>query len=110
MNVNRPYTVELARQLLAAYDHDVLTDRHHDDIAVHYANAEPDGVDRATLDRATHILQRLTPADVDEWIRQEYIVDGWLHGYLALTVDSADPSLTTWQLGQLASAHHPDAS
>jgi hypothetical protein len=77
MNVNRPYTFELARQLLAAYRHDVLTDQHHDDIAGHYANAERNGVDRATLDRAAHALQRLAPADVNEWIRQEYLlVDG----------------------------------
>ncbi|QIV79894.1 hypothetical protein [Mycolicibacterium frederiksbergense] len=119
MNFNRPYTFELARQFLIAQHEDpaaqhldvvVLTEEDHAAIAGHYANAERNGVDRATLDRAAHTLLRLAPADVDEWIRQEYIVDGWLHGYLALTADPADPSLTTWQLGQLAYAHYLNAS
>lgn len=119
MNVNRPYTFELARQFLiaqhadpSAQHHDtvVLTEQDDATIAGHYANAERNGVDRATLDRAAHTLVRLAPADVDEWIRQEYIVDGWLHGYLPLTADPADPSLTTWQLGQLAYAHYLNAS
>lgn len=97
MSYNRPYTFELAHQLLTATP---------DDVAGHYANAERNGVDRATLDRAAATLQRLAPADVETWLRQEYIVDGWLHGYLALTADPTDPSLTTWQLGQLAYAHY----
>lgn len=66
MTVNRPYTFELARQLLAAYDHQVLTEQHHEDMARVYANAERNGVDRATLERAAHTLQRLAPADVDQ--------------------------------------------
>ncbi|WP_201263266.1 hypothetical protein [Mycobacterium avium] len=102
MSYNRPYTFELAHQLLTATS--------TDDVAGHYANAERNGVDRATLDRAAATLQRLAPADVDTWIRQEYIVDGWLHGYLALTADPADPNLTTWQLGQLAYTHYLNAS
>lgn len=110
MTVNRPYTFELAGHLLAAFNHQVLTEQHHEDIAGQYANAERNGVDRATLERAAHALQRLAPADVDEWIRQEYIVDGWLQGYLPLTADPADPSLTTWQLGQLAYTHYLNAS
>lgn len=110
MSFNRPYTFELARQLLATFDHQVLTEQHREDIASQYANAERNGVDRATLDRAAHTLQRLAPSDVDEWIRQEYIVDGWLHGYLPLAADPADPSLSTWQLGQLAYAHYLNAS
>jgi hypothetical protein len=110
MSFNRPYTFELARPLLAANQHDVLTDQHTDDIVAQYANAERNGVDRATLNRAAHTLLRLAPADVDEWIRQEYIVDGWLHGYLDLSIDPADPTLTTWRLGQLAYAHYSNAS
>jgi hypothetical protein len=106
MSFNRPYVLELARQFLADQNHDVLTEQHHDAIAAHYANAERNGIDRATIDRAAHTLQRLAPADIDTWIRQEYIVDGWLHGYLDLAVDPADPTLTTWRLGQLAHAHY----
>ena len=118
MTVNRPYIFELARQFLIAQHEDpaaqhldvhVFTDEDHVILAGHYANAERNGVDRATLDRAAHTLLRLAPADVDEWIRQEYIVDGWLHGYLPLNADPADPSLTTWQLGQLADAHYRNA-
>jgi hypothetical protein len=121
MSVNRPYTFELARHFLVAQhqgpaaqhhdvDVDVLTEEDYENIGGQYANAERNGVDRATLDRAAHTLLRLAPADVDEWIRQEYIVDGWLDGYLALSVDPADPALTTWRLGQLAHAHYLNAS
>ena len=117
MSVNRPYTFELARHFLVAQHEDtaaqkdghyVVTEEDHENIESQYANAERNGVDRDTLNRAAHTLLRLAPADVDEWIRQEYIVDGWLHGYLPLTADPADPSLTTWQLGQLAHAHYLD--
>lgn len=98
MRVNRPYVFELARQLLAAQP--------ADDLAAHYAHAERNGIDQATLDRAAYTLQRLAPDNLDEWIRWEYLVDGWLHGYLDPAADPAHPSLTTWRLGQLAHAHY----
>ncbi|MEX7474564.1 hypothetical protein AB4Z39_33275 [Mycobacterium adipatum] len=102
MTYNRPYTFELAYQLLTAQP--------GDDLVGHYANAASNGVDRPALDRAAQTLRRLAPADVNTWIRQEYIVDGWLHGYLDITADPADPTLTTWKLGQLADAHYRNAS
>ena len=98
MTYNRPYTFELAYQLLTAQP--------GDDLVGHYANAASNGVDRPALDRAAQTLRRLAPADVNTWIRQEYIVDGWLHGYLPLDVAGTDPTLTTWKLGQLAEAHY----
>jgi hypothetical protein len=119
VSVNRPYIFELARHFLVAQHQDpgaqqhdpvVFTEEDHENIEGQYANAERNGVDRDTLNRAAHTLLRLAPADVDEWIRQEYIVDGWLHGYLDLSIDPADPTLTTWRLGQLAYAHYSNAS
>jgi hypothetical protein len=50
-------------------------------------------------------LQRLAPADYQSWIRQEYIVDGWLQGYLDANVDPIEAP-STWVLGQLADAHY----
>ena len=99
MKFNRPYTFELAHQLLSARS------LGHD-IAGHYANAESNGVDSELLDRAVVTLQRLDPADFDTWIRSDYIIDGWLHGYLDPSADPADPTLTAWVLGQLAAAHY----
>lgn len=120
MTVNRPYIFELARHFLVAQhagrpfaqsdDVHAFTEEDHENIESQYANAERNGVDRDTLNRAAHTLQRLAPTDVDEWIRQEYIVDGWLHGYLNLNADPADPTLTLWRLGQLAYAHYLNAS
>ena len=96
MSYNRPYIFELAHQLLA--------DRHAgNSVEGHYANAERNGISRAVLDRAANTLQRIAPEDFATWIRQEYIVDGWLHGYVDVTSDDAP---TTWVLGQLAEAHY----
>lgn len=99
MTFNRPYTFELAGQLLTARSLGDAT-------AGHYLNAESNGVDRAQLDRAVATLQRIAPADFDTWIRREYIVDGWLHGYLELSANPDDPTLTVWVLGQRAAAHY----
>ena len=96
MSYNRPYIFELAHQLLA--------DRHAgNSVEGHYANAERTGTSRAVLDRAANTLQRIAPEDFATWIRREYIVDGWLHGYVDVT--SGDEP-TTWVLGQLAEAHY----
>lgn len=95
---NRPYAFELA--------HDLLADRTAGrDVEGHYANAERNGVGRAALDRAAATLQRLAPEDFATWIRHEYLVDGWLHGYVDVTAGSGD-ELTTWVLGQLAETHY----
>ncbi|PBA68925.1 hypothetical protein CKJ76_25760 [Mycobacterium avium] len=76
------------------------------DTDAHYANAASNGVDRAQLDRAAATLQRIDPDDFDTWIRREYIVDGWLHGYLDPSANPDDPTLTAWVLGQRAAAHY----
>lgn len=99
MNFNRPYTFELAHQLLSALS------LGHDTAGV-YASAASNDVRSDALDRAAATLQRIAPTDFGTWIRSEYIVDGWLHGYLDATADPADPTLTTWVLAQLASAHY----
>ncbi|SLJ76324.1 hypothetical protein [Mycobacteroides abscessus] len=99
MSYNRPYIFELAHQLLA--------DRHAgNSVEGHYANAERNGISRAVLDRAANTLQRIAPEDFVTWIRQEYLVDGWLHGYVDVTSASTGDELTTWVLGQLADAHY----
>ncbi|NTY62610.1 hypothetical protein [Mycolicibacterium sphagni] len=99
MTDNRPYTFELANQLLA--------DRAAgQEVAGHYANAERNGITRAQLDRAAATLQRLAPEDFATWIRQEYLVDGWLHGYVDVTAAGSGTDLTTWVLGQLADEHY----
>lgn len=102
MTYNRPYTFELANQLLA--------DRAAgQDVEGHYANAERNGINRAQLDRAAATLQRLAPEDFATWIRQEYLVDGWLHGYVDVTAAAPGADLTTWVLGQLADEHYGTA-
>lgn len=99
MTYNRPYTFELANEL--------LTDRAAGhDVAGHYANAERNGISRADLDRATATLRRLAPEDFATWLRQEYIVDGWLHGYVDVNADGSGADLSTWVLGQLADEHY----
>lgn len=104
MTDNRPYTFELAHQLLA--------DRHAGhDVAAHYANAERNGITRAALDRAGATLQRVAPEDFTSWIRQEYIVStGWLHGYVDVTTAAHGAEPTASVLGQLADAHHRDGT
>mgnify|MGYP001596182522 FL=1 len=102
MTHNRPYTFELANDLLA--------DRAAgQEVEGHYANAERNGISRAELNRAAATLQRLAPEDFATWIRQEYLVDGWLHGYVDVAAAGSGAELTTWVLGQLADAHYRTA-
>jgi hypothetical protein len=58
------------------------------------------------LDRAVATLERLAIDDFATWIRHEYIVDGWLNGYLDINADPADPTLTTSVLSQHADLHY----
>lgn len=44
--------------------------------------------------------------DIDEFIRREYIINGWLQGYLPLTASLADPALTIRKLAQYAHCHY----
>lgn len=70
--------------------------------------AATNGIDTEQLTRATEVIRQLAAAgeDVDAWIRREYIIDGWLHGYLPLDLSLADPAVTTWKLGQYAEAYY----
>ncbi|MGV7570840.1 hypothetical protein PJL70_08550 [Mycobacterium kansasii] len=66
------------------------------------------GVSIEALDRAIGILGVLQRGgeDPQDFVLREYILDGWLHGYLPLDIAGTDPTLTTWKLGQLAEAHY----
>jgi hypothetical protein len=46
----------------------------------------------------------------EDFILREYILDGWLHGYLPLDVAATDPALSTWKLAQLAEAYYASRS
>lgn len=94
--INRPYTFELGAQLLDDPQESLRT------------TAQDNGVDADQLTRAAEILRRLRDAgeDINEWIRREYIIDGWLHGYLPLAASPSDPTLTTWKLSQHAESFY----
>lgn len=98
---NRPYTFELAA--LALGDQSLESVR---------KTAHANGVSDADIDRAITILRILQRGgeDLDDFVLREYILDGWLHGYLPLNVHAGDPALSTWRLGQLAEAHYADRS
>jgi hypothetical protein len=96
--VNRPYTFELAAMALTEPEQ-------YDDVM---ALAERNGVNPDLFQRATAILKTLGEQgeNVDDFVRREYILDGWLHGYLPLEASLSDPSLTVWKLGQFAEAFY----
>lgn len=97
MTENRPYTFELAA--LALNDQPLENVR---------KTALANGVSVEALDRAIGILGVLQRGgeDPQDFVLREYILDGWLHGYLPLDVAGTDATLTTWRLGQLAEAHY----
>lgn len=94
---NRPYVFELAA--LALDDENLVGVR---------KTAEANGVNALDLERAINILRILQKGgeDPDDLVLREYILDGWLKGYLPLDVPADDPILNTWRLGQLAEAHY----
>ena len=94
---NRPYTFELAALVVNGQDLDGVRKA-----------AEANGVAAADLDRAIAIVRVLQQGgeDPDDFVLREYILDGWLQGYLPLNVQAGDPALNTWHLGQLAEAHY----
>ncbi len=102
MTDNRPYTFELAA--LALDDQQPLENIRK--------TAASNGVALDTLDRAIAVLRILQRGgeDPQDFIMREYILDGWLHGYLPLDVAATDPALSTWKLGQLAEAHYAGRS
>ena len=97
VGTNRPYTFELAA--LAVHDQDADAIRR---------TAADNGVNSSDLERAINILRILQQGgeDLDDFVLREYILDGWLQGYLPLDVKAGDPTLNTWRLGQLAEAHY----
>lgn len=99
--INRPYTFELAAFALSGEDLDGVR-----------KTAESNGVATADLERAIAILRVLQQGgeDADDFVLREYILDGWLQGYLPLDVQAGDPTLNTWRLGQLAEAHYAGRS
>ncbi len=98
---NRPYTFELAALVVNGQDLDGVRKA-----------AEANGVAAADLDRAIAIVRGLQQGgeDPDDFVLREYILDGWLQGYLPLTVQGGDATLNTWRLGQLAEAHYSGPS
>lgn len=94
---NRPYTFELAALVVNGQDLDGVR-----------KSAQANGVAAADLDRAIAIVRVLQQGgeDPDDFVLREYILDGWLQGYLPLDVQAGDPTLNTWRLGQLAEAHY----
>jgi hypothetical protein len=83
MPLNRPYTFELAATALAE------TAQHSEIRAL----AERNAVDPDQFERATIILKgvKASGETLDDFVRREYILDGWLHGYLSLDASPSDP-------------------
>lgn len=102
MSENRPYTFELAA--IALKEDDGQPPPTTDLVEL----ARRNGVDPTRLRCATAILRNLQGAgyNIADHLRREYLIDGWLSGYLPLDADPADHSLTTWKLSQLAEQHH----
>ena len=104
MTTNRPYTFELANILRTARING-------EDCTSLREVATANNVDLDQLDRAAAIVDTLAAegTDIDEWIRREYIIDGWLHGWLPAQAALNDPALSTWKLSQYADAHYRQA-
>jgi len=97
MTENRPYTFELASILLTAQ-------RRGEDVTDLYETAQRNSVDTGQMQRAAQILDQLDAAgeDIAEWVRREYLLDGWLRGYIP--VGQAD--VPTSIAAQMAEAHY----
>lgn len=97
MAENRGYTFELASFLRDAQHGDGDTTNVYD-------TAQRNGVDRDQLDRAAEILTHLAAAgeDTAAFIHREYLIDGWLHGYISVEQTDIPTSIAA----QLAEAHY----
>ncbi|BBX30449.1 MULTISPECIES: hypothetical protein [Mycolicibacterium] len=97
---NRPYVFELAAQALISAE----------EAEISRSIVERKDISTESFDRAVATVQALKAAgeDLDEWVRRQYIVDGWLQGWLQvdaqLLTDAAAAS--TWQLAQLAAGFY----
>jgi hypothetical protein len=101
MTENRPYMFELAALALAEQTLENVR-----------KTVVSNGVAVDALDRAIEILRTLQRGgeDPQDFILREYILEGWLHGYLPLDVAATDPALFTWKLAQLAEACYASRS
>lgn len=98
---NRPYVLQMAVALMTpGFD-----DEYYSGVR---SAAESNGVSAEELDRAAFVVDGVQRGggDLDEWIRQEFIVDGWLHGYVPLELDPSDPKWSTWKLAQFNDEHY----
>lgn len=97
---NRPYIFPMAAALRVPGRDDEYYARVRD-------SAENNGIAADQLDRAAFVDGvRRGGTDMDEWIRQEFIVDGWLHGYVSLDASPTDPEWSTWTLAQRNDEHY----
>lgn len=101
MTNNRPYLFELAAILRTAR-------LNGEDCTSLRETATHNRIDLDELDRAAGIVDALAAegTDIDEWVRREYIIDGWLHGWLPAQASLADATLSTWKLSQYADAYY----
>lgn len=97
MTENRPYMFELAALVAEGQDHENVRN-----------TAVANGVRGECFDRAVEVVRLLQRGgeDLQDFVLREYILDGWLQGYLPLDIPADSPMLTTWQLGQLSTAHY----
>ena len=95
---NRPYVFELAA---LALDSEVGQDNAR-------KTARDNGINDAVFDRAVGVLHRIKDGgeDIDDFVLREYILDGWLQGYVPLGAQASNSMLTTWRLAQLAQDHY----
>lgn len=101
MTSNRPYLFELTALLRT-------TRQNNEDETNLREAATHNRIDLKELDRVAAIVDALAAdgIDLDEWVRREYIIDGWLRGWLSPQTSLDDPSLTTWKLSQFADEHY----
>ncbi len=99
---NRPYLWEIAANALSSDNAMTL-----DDVR---ALADRHGIPELNAERAMSTLTALAAAgeDLDEWVRRQYVVDGWMEGYLLIDTAALSDANTysTWKLAQLAYAHY----
>ncbi|QFS94647.1 hypothetical protein FIV07_28130 (plasmid) [Mycobacterium sp. THAF192] len=99
---NRPYLYEIAANAVAPDNATTVNDVR--------ALAQRHGIPAEDADRAIDVLTALTTTgeDIEEWVRRQYLLDGWIEGYLAIDPAAlSDPhTYSTWGLAQYAYAHY----
>jgi hypothetical protein len=99
---NKPYLWEIVANALAPDSGTTL-----DDVRT---LADRHGIPGLSVDRAMATLTALAASgeDLDEWVRRQYVLDGWMQGYLQIDAAALSDveTFSTWKLGQLAYAHY----